>query len=210
MVGRCRPALSRTILGGAPSPRGSIEPRRARSIHVGRCIRGSCHISVSRTIGIIGNLSWTTLTGVKVRCRARDDTGNSLHTPRDRSCRSLATSNAMVQRRKQWLGSSPRQRPVGLRGVWVVAAREALAQIAARGGVAASFREVAFPMASAKEHQSRTETFARRSILCDASAPQRLARRPYCLGPTVGSDQSESVDSARCKSASMLYIGVGL
>jgi len=109
-----------------------------------------------------------------------------------------------------WLNSSPCQRPVGLRGVWVVAAREALAQIAARGGVAASFREVAFPMASAKEHQSRTETFARRSILCDASAPQRLARRPYCLGPTVGSDQSESVDSARCKSASMLYIGVGL
>ena len=88
--------------------------------------------------------------------------------------------------------------------------REALAQIGARGGVAASFREVAFPMASVKEHQSRTETFARRSILCDASAPQRLARRPYCLGPTAGSDQSESVDSARCKSASMLDVGVGL
>ena len=71
--------------------------------------------------------------------------------------------------------------------------REALAQIGARGGVAARFREVAFPMASVKEHQSRTETFARGSILCDASAPQRLARRPYCLGPTVDSDQSESV-----------------
>src|SRR5262249_43496556 len=54
--------------------------------------------------------------------------------------------------------------------------REALAQIGARGGVAARFREVAFPMASAKEHQSRTETFARQSILCDTSAPQRLAR----------------------------------
>src|SRR5215470_17837179 len=66
--------------------------------------------------------------------------------------------------------------------------REALAQIGARGGVAARFR---VPMASVKEHQSRTETFARRSILCDASAPQRLARRPYCLGPTVDSDQSE-------------------
>src|SRR6266404_1639309 len=88
--------------------------------------------------------------------------------------------------------------------------REALAQIGARGGVAARFREVAFPMASVKEHQSRTETFARRSILCDASASQRLARRPYCLGPTVGSDQSESVDSARCKSASTLDVGVGL
>ena len=87
--------------------------------------------------------------------------------------------------------------------------REALAQIGARGGVAASFREVASPMASVKEHQSRAETFARRSILCDASAPQRLVRRPYCLGSTVGSGQSESVDSARCKSASMLDVGVG-
>src|SRR5262249_25865587 len=85
--------------------------------------------------------------------------------------------------------------------------REALAQIGARGGVAASFREVAFPMASVKEHQSRTKTFARRSILWDASAPQG---RPYCLGPTVDSDQSESVDSTRCKSASMLDVGVGL
>src|SRR5262245_12152478 len=85
--------------------------------------------------------------------------------------------------------------------------REALAQIGARSGVAARFREVAFPMASVKEHQSRSETFARRSILCDASAPQRLARKPYCLGD---SDQSESVDSTRCKSASMLDVGVGL
>src|SRR6516164_8529957 len=88
--------------------------------------------------------------------------------------------------------------------------REALAQIGARGGVAARFREVAFPIASVKEHQSRTETFARRSILCDASAPQRLARKPYCLGPTVESDPSEGVDSTRCKSASMLHVGVGL
>jgi hypothetical protein len=88
--------------------------------------------------------------------------------------------------------------------------REALAQIGARGGVAARFREVAFPMASVKEHQSRTETFARRSIRCDASAPLRLARRPYCLGPAVESDHSESVDSTRCKSASMLDVGVGL
>src|SRR5215475_8957216 len=88
--------------------------------------------------------------------------------------------------------------------------REALAQIGARSGVAARFREVAFPMASVKEHQSRTETFARRSILCDASAPQRLARKPYCLGPTVDSDPSEGVDSTRCKSASMLDVGVGL
>src|SRR5215510_14558410 len=55
--------------------------------------------------------------------------------------------------------------------------REALAQIGARGGVAASFREVAFPMASVKEHQSRTKTFARRSILWDASAPQGLVGR---------------------------------
>src|SRR5262252_1951279 len=84
--------------------------------------------------------------------------------------------------------------------------REALAQIGARSGVAARFREVAFPMASVKEHQSRTETFARRSIRCDASA----ARKPYCLGPTVDSDQSEGVDSTRCKSASMLDAGVGL
>ena len=78
--------------------------------------------------------------------------------------------------------------------------REALAQIGARGGMAARFGEVAFPMASVKEHQSRTETFARRSIRCDASAPMRLARRPYCLGATVESDHSESVDSTRCKS----------
>ena len=85
--------------------------------------------------------------------------------------------------------------------------REALAQIGAGGGVAARFR---VPMASVKEHQSRTEAFERRSILCDASAPQRLAPRPYCLGPTVDSDQSEGVDSARCKSASMLDVGVGL
>ena len=85
--------------------------------------------------------------------------------------------------------------------------REALAQIGARSGVAARFR---VPMASVKEHQSRTEAFERRSILCDASAPQRLAPRPYCLGPTVDSDQSEGVGSARCKSASMLDVGVGL
>src|SRR5215470_8760843 len=83
-------------------------------------------------------------------------------------------------------------------------------RLGVRGGVAARFREVAFPMASVKEHQSRTETFARGSILCDASAPQRLARRPYCLGPTVDSDPSEAVDSTRCKSASMLHVGVGL
>ena len=57
--------------------------------------------------------------------------------------------------------------------------RDALAQIGARGGVAARFREVAFPMASVKEHQARMETFARRSILCDASAPQKaLLPRP--------------------------------
>src|SRR5215471_7792595 len=86
--------------------------------------------------------------------------------------------------------------------------REALAQIGARSGVAARFREVAFPMASVKERQSRT--FARRSILCEASAPQRLARKPYRPGPTVDSDQSEGVDSTRCKSASMLDVGVVL
>ena len=55
--------------------------------------------------------------------------------------------------------------------------REALAQIGARSGVAARFREV---------------------------------RKPYCLGPTVDSDPSEGVDSTRCKSASMLHVGVGL
>src|SRR5215470_14197795 len=88
--------------------------------------------------------------------------------------------------------------------------REALAQIGTRGGVAARFREVAFPMASVKEHRSRTETFARRSIPCDASASQGLARKPYCLGPTVDSDQSEGVDSTPCKLASMLAAGVGL
>jgi len=88
--------------------------------------------------------------------------------------------------------------------------REALAQIGARSGVAARFREVAFAMASVKEHQSQKETFARWSILCDASAPQRLARKPYCLGPTVDSDPSEGVDSTRCKLASMLHVGVGL
>src|SRR5262249_36830608 len=69
--------------------------------------------------------------------------------------------------------------------------REALAQIGARGGVAARFREVAFPMASVKEHQSRTEALARRSILCDGNAPQGVVPRPYCLGSTVDSDQSE-------------------
>ena len=79
-------------------------------------------------------------------------------------------------------------------------------RLGVRGGVAARFREVAFPMASVKEHQSRTETFARRSIRCDASA----ARKPYCLGPTVDSDPSKGVDSTRCKSASMLDAGVGL
>src|SRR5215813_853649 len=88
--------------------------------------------------------------------------------------------------------------------------REALAQIGARGGVAARFRELAFPMASVKEHQSRTEALARRSILCDGNAPQGVVRRPYCLGSTVDSDQSESVDPTRCKSASMLDVGVGL
>src|SRR5258708_12407420 len=86
--------------------------------------------------------------------------------------------------------------------------REALAQIGARGGVAARFREVVFPMASVKEHQSRTETFARRSILCDASAPQPLARRPYSLGPPLGSHQSESVDSPPLTSASILHLAV--
>src|SRR6516225_11462336 len=85
--------------------------------------------------------------------------------------------------------------------------REALAQIGAGGGVAARFR---VPMASVKEHQSRTETFARRSLPCDASASQGLARKPYCLGPTVDSDPSVGVDSTRCKSASMLDAGVGL
>src|SRR6478752_9031623 len=38
--------------------------------------------------------------------------------------------------------------------------REALAQIGARGRVAARFREVAFPMASVKEHQSTTKRFS--------------------------------------------------
>jgi hypothetical protein len=48
---------------------------------------------------------------------------------------------------------------------------EALPQIGSRGGMAARFREVGFPpMASVKEHQSRTERFARRSILCDGNA----------------------------------------
>src|SRR5215472_13886308 len=86
--------------------------------------------------------------------------------------------------------------------------REALAQIGARSEVAARFREAAFPMASVKQHQSRTETFARRSIRCDASAWPRLACKPYCLGPTVDSDPSVGVDSTRCKSASMLDAGV--
>src|SRR6516162_1168634 len=75
--------------------------------------------------------------------------------------------------------------------------REALAQIGARGGVAARFREVAFPMASVKEHQSRTKTFARRSILWDASASQRLAGRPYCLGrPLIRTSQRVSIPPA--------------
>src|SRR6516225_1582509 len=58
--------------------------------------------------------------------------------------------------------------------------REALAQIGARGGVAARFREVAFPMASVKEHQSRTETFARVSHLVVSVVdddPQPFPRR---------------------------------
>ena len=85
--------------------------------------------------------------------------------------------------------------------------REALAQIGARSGVAARFRKVAFPMASVKEHQSRTE---RLRDGASASASQRLARKPYCLDTTVDSDQPEGVDSTRCKSASMLDAGVGL
>jgi hypothetical protein len=61
--------------------------------------------------------------------------------------------------------------------------REALAQIGARGGVAARFREVAFPMASVKEHQSQTETFAAtehplRRKRAAASSTQALLPRP--------------------------------
>jgi hypothetical protein len=47
-------------------------------------------------------------------------------------------------------------------------------------------------------------------FLRDASAPECLAGRPYCLGSTVDSDPSEGVDSTRRKSPSMLDIGVGL
>jgi hypothetical protein len=46
--------------------------------------------------------------------------------------------------------------------------------------------------------------------IANASAPQRLAGRPYCLGSTVDSDRSESVDSTRDKSLSKLDVGVGL
>ena len=57
---------------------------------------------------------------------------------------------------------------------------------------------------------SGTDTFPQWSFLRDASAPECLADRPYCLGSTVDSDQSEGVDSTRRKSPSMLDIGVGL
>src|SRR6516164_2298144 len=75
--------------------------------------------------------------------------------------------------------------------------REALAQIGARSGVAARFREVAFPMASVKEHQLRTETFARRSIPCDASASQRLARKLNASArPLIRTSQRVSIPPA--------------
>ena len=59
--------------------------------------------------------------------------------------------------------------------------REALAQIGARGGVAARFREVAFPMASVKEHQSRTETFARVSHLVVSVVDDDPAAAGLCI-----------------------------
>src|SRR6516165_3049835 len=77
--------------------------------------------------------------------------------------------------------------------------REALAQIGARSGVAARFREAAFPMASVKEHQSRTETFAPQNLPCRGSGSQGLTPKAYCLGPTFDSDPSVGVDSTRCK-----------
>jgi hypothetical protein len=60
------------------------------------------------------------------------------------------------------------------------------------------------------EYQILHISRGRISFLPDASAPECLAGRPYCLASTVDSDRSESVDSTRCKSASMLDVGVGL
>ena len=86
--------------------------------------------------------------------------------------------------------------------------REGLGQIGLYDRAAASLLKVSFPLASVKKHWSRTDTFA--DEVRDAGAPQRLAGRPYCLGSTVDSDQSESVDSTRGKSPSKLDVGVGL
>src|SRR5262245_12670051 len=74
--------------------------------------------------------------------------------------------------------------------------REALAQIGARSGVAARFREVAFPMASVNEHQSRTETFARRSIPRDASASLGHASLMASARPLIRTSQWVSIPPA--------------
>jgi hypothetical protein len=67
-------------------------------------------------------------------------------------------------------------------------------------------RAAASRMASVKEHESRTDTFARWSLLRDG-APRRLAAKPHCLGPTVVSDQSVSADSTRFTPAPMSDVG---
>ena len=84
--------------------------------------------------------------------------------------------------------------------------REALAQIGARSGVAARFREVAFPMASVKEHQDgnvcATEHPLRRKCVA-APSTQALLPRPDCsrlssLGRGAG---GRSCQSATCVGA---------
>jgi hypothetical protein len=84
--------------------------------------------------------------------------------------------------------------------------REGLGQIGLYDRAAASLPKMSSRMASVKEHESRTDVFARWSILRDG-APRRLAAKPHCLGPTVESDQSVSADSTRFTPAPMSDIG---
>src|SRR6516162_3774781 len=75
--------------------------------------------------------------------------------------------------------------------------REALAQIGARSGVAARFREAAFPMASVKEHQSRTERL--RDGASSATQARRSAQHASLIAsarPLVRTRQRVSIPPA--------------
>jgi hypothetical protein len=84
--------------------------------------------------------------------------------------------------------------------------REGLGRIGVYDRAAVSLPKISSRMASVKEHWSRTDTFARWSILRDGT-PRRLAARPHCLGPTVDPDQSVSADSTRFTPAPMSDTG---